>query len=85
MSELPILLTECGAIGFSHEVHGDEFAYGQWPTTEQELQKRFEAIAREVGHANVQQEINGVLYVDRSAKLPVEAIRKIMLGIAGGA
>jgi hypothetical protein len=37
-----------------------------------------------VGQLNVQQEINGVLYVDPSAKLPVNTIRKIMLGIAGG-
>lgn len=97
VSELPILLTECGGIGFSHEVRGDEFAYGQLPTTKQELQERFEAIAREVGNADVlsgffwtqltdvQQEINGVLYFDRSAKLPVDTIRKIMMGIAGGA
>ncbi|MFT6519960.1 MAG: hypothetical protein ACJATP_003643 [Candidatus Azotimanducaceae bacterium] len=97
VSELPIVLTECGGIGFSHEVRGDDFAYGQLPKTAGELHERFEAIAREVGHADVlsgffwtqltdvQQEINGVLYFDRSAKLPVEAIRKIMVGIAGGA
>jgi len=81
VSELPILLTECGGISFSYEVQEDEFAYGQLPTTEQGLQERFEAISREVGIAyvlsgfswtqltDVQHEINGVLYFDRGGEI----------------
>jgi beta-galactosidase/beta-glucuronidase len=93
VSELPILLTECGGIGFSSVVLGDAFAYGELPKTEAELLVRFEAIAREIRNADVlsgffwtqltdvQQEINGVLYFDRGAKLPVDTVRRIMTSI----
>lgn len=74
---------------------GDEFAYGQLPKTEQGLQERFEAISREAGNADVlsglswtqltdvQQELNGCCILI-GVGLPVDAIRKMLVGIKGG-
>ena len=72
------------------DLEGDEFAYGDLPNTEADLRERFENVAKIIADADqlcgfvwtqltdVQQEINGVLYFDRSSKLPIETIRQIM-------
>lgn len=91
ISGLPILLTECGGIGYkASNLEGDEFAYGELPVTEADLLERFESVAKTIADADqlcgfvwtqltdVQQEVNGVLYFDRSPKLPMETIRQIM-------
>jgi beta-galactosidase/beta-glucuronidase len=91
---LPILLTECGGVGFARgELAGDEFSYGDFPKTLEEFEVRFQTVADTVSNANkltgfvwtqltdVQQEINGVLYFDRTAKLPIDKIRTIIEGI----
>lgn len=91
---LPILLTECGGVGFARgELAGDEFSYGDFPNTLEEFEVRFQTVADTVSNANkltgfvwtqltdVQQEINGVLYFDRTAKLPIDKIRTIIEGI----
>lgn len=88
---LPILLTECGGIGYkASDLEGDEFAYGELPTTKADLLERFENVTETIADADqlcgfvwtqltdVQQEVNGVLYFDRSSKLPIETIRQIM-------
>jgi beta-galactosidase/beta-glucuronidase len=93
---LPILLTECGGIGYTEAaLDGEEFSYGELPASEAELRERFVQIAKTIGTAkqlsgfvwtqltDVQQEINGVLYFDRTPKLPIEEIRRIMMGIGG--
>jgi hypothetical protein len=93
---LPILLTECGGIGYTDgKLDGDEFAYGDLPTSEAALLDRFIHVANTIHDADqlcgyvwtqltdVQQEINGVLYFDRTPKLPLETIRRIMLGVNG--
>jgi beta-galactosidase/beta-glucuronidase len=93
---LPILLTECGGIGYTKgELEGDEFAYGDLPTSEAALLDRFIHVANTIHDADqlcgyvwtqltdVQQEINGVLYFDRTPKLPLKTIRRIMLGVNG--
>ena len=85
---LPILLTECGGIGFGH--HGeDDFAYGELPATQDELEHRIRAAIRVICSAtdlqgyvwtqltDVQQEINGLLYFDRSPKLPPDILYEI--------
>ncbi|XOV89301.1 MAG: glycoside hydrolase family 2 protein [Pseudomonadota bacterium] len=92
---LPVLLTECGGVGFigNRERTGDEFAYGALPTTTTRLESDCRAIAREIDAAralggyvwtqltDVQQEINGVLYFDRTPKLPIDTFREIFSGI----
>jgi len=91
---LPILLTECGGIGYTNTtLAGDEFAYGDVPTTESGLLARFISVANTINEAeqlsgfvwtqltDVQQEINGVLYFDRTPKLPAETIRQIIISV----
>lgn len=94
VSGLPVLLTECGGIGFVPDGYdGDTFAYGDIPETMEELERRFRAIALDVGAAgqlsgfvwtqltDIQQEINGVLTFDREPKLPLEVMREIFEGV----
>ena len=95
VSGLPVLLTECGGIGFLPSgFEGDEFAYGSIPETEEELEERFRKIANSVNEArmlggfvwtqltDIQQEINGVLYFDRTPKLPLATLHEIFTSIA---
>lgn len=94
ISGLPVLLTECGGIGFLPDgFAGDEFAYGPIPGTADELEARFNQIATQINDAqllsgfvwtqltDIQQEINGVLYFDRTPKLPLATLRKIFTSI----
>ena len=94
VEKLPIILTECGGIGFmSNDARDDAFAYGELPETERELEDKFREVAATVHKTkalrgfvwtqltDVQQEVNGVLYFDRTPKMPVERIREIILGI----
>lgn len=94
VANLPILLTECGGVGFvPGSQTGSEFAYGKLPTSMAELKQKFIETAQTVNSitqikgfvwtqlTDVQQEINGVLYFDRSPKFPVEEIRKIIESI----
>ncbi|MFT7687722.1 MAG: beta-galactosidase/beta-glucuronidase [Candidatus Azotimanducaceae bacterium] len=94
VSGKPILLTECGGIGYSPEdLSGEEFSYGDIPTTLPELELRFRGVANTIAPidalqgfvwtqlTDVQQEFNGVLYFDRSPKLPIALIREVILGI----
>lgn len=89
---LPILLTECGGIGFGR--YGDEdFSYGELPQTEQALEAGVRAIADMISSAeqlqgfvwtqltDIQQEINGLLYFDRQPKLPLSTLKEIFSGI----
>ncbi len=97
VSGLPILLTECGGIGYKKgKLEGDEFSYGELPDSESGLLERFHLIANTITDANqlcgfvwtqltdVQQEVNGILYFDRTPKLPIETIRQIMQGAGDG-
>lgn len=94
VSGLPVLLTECGGIGFVPDGYdGDTFAYGDIPETMEELERRFRAIAADVAAAgqlsgfvwtqltDIQQEINGVLTFDRQPKLPLAVMREIFEGV----
>jgi hypothetical protein len=94
VKNLPILLTECGGIGFTTAtLAGDEFAYGDLPNSADELLARFNMVAASINEAaglsgyvwtqltDVQQEINGLLYFDRTPKLPIEQIKTVMLSI----
>ncbi len=88
IKDLPILLTECGGIGFGQ--HGDnDFAYGDRAITQNQLEERISGAVKIVlnipnlqGYVwtqltDIQQEINGLLYFDRSPKLPIDAMKKI--------
>lgn len=88
VTNLPILLTECGGFGFG--THGSEdFSYGELPETTAELEARIRsavAVIRQTttlqGYVwtqltDVQQEVNGLLYFDRSPKLPLTTLRDI--------
>ena len=85
---LPILLTECGGIGFGH-FSDQDFSYGERPETEEALEAQIHNIADRVAATeqlqgfvwtqltDIQQEINGLLYFDRRPKLPVATLREI--------
>ena len=89
---LPILLTECGGVGFGRYSDSD-FSYGELPRTEQELEESIRQIANMIDAAeplqgfvwtqltDIQQEINGLLYFDRQPKLPLSTLRQIFSGI----
>ena len=89
---LPILLTECGGVGYGQYSDAD-FSYGDLPKTDVALQAAIEAIAHMIHAApklqgfvwtqftDVQQEVNGLLYFDRTPKLPIEALHEIITSI----
>lgn len=94
VSQLPVLLTEGGGIGFIPEGYqGETFAYGDIPQNLQEFEKRVRAGARDFATAgklsgfvwtqltDIQQEINGLLTFDRQPKLPIETLHEIFSGI----
>ena len=89
---LPVLLTECGGIGFlppGQPRPEGLFAYGDLPKTPEDLANRIRAIARAVSDSpalcgfvwtqltDVQQEINGLLDFERKPKLPLEELNAI--------
>lgn len=91
---LPILLTECGGVGYAPgELQGDEFSYGDLPTSLEALEDRCRKVAKVVSPigklqgfvwtqlTDVQQEINGLLYFDRTEKLSIDVTRDIIRGI----
>lgn len=88
VTNLPILLTECGGIGLGS--YGDQdFSYGNLSRTSSELEARIRKIVEEIRSldklqgfvwtqlTDVQQEVNGLLYFDREPKLPVDLLRDI--------
>ncbi len=93
-SGLPILLTECGGVGFTLEKQQEtHFSYGTWPLNEAALLARIEDLGRGLSNldalqgfvwtqlTDVQQEINGLLYFDRQPKLPIEQLEQIFSAI----
>ena len=89
---LPILLTECGGIGFGSYSDSD-FSYGDIPQSEEALEQHIRQITDMIHAAgslqgfvwtqltDIQQEINGLLYFDRKPKLPLASINALMTGI----
>ena len=92
VSRLPVLLTECGGVGYGRFSDAD-FSYGELPKTETELQSAIEEIAQMILAASqlqgfvwtqltdVQQEVNGLLYFDRTPKLPIKTLHSIISSI----
>ena len=89
---LPILLTECGGIGFGRYSDSD-FSYGDIPQSEEALEQHIRKITDMIDTAgslqgfvwtqltDIQQEINGLLYFDRTPKLPLASINALMTAI----
>ncbi len=95
VKQLPILLTECGGVGFGN-YSDDDFSYGDLPATVGELETDIRRIANMIHSGivlqgfvwtqltDVQQEVNGLLYFDRTPKLPVETFREIFSAVGAG-
>ncbi|MDJ0864547.1 MAG: glycoside hydrolase family 2 TIM barrel-domain containing protein [Myxococcota bacterium] len=94
-SGLPILLTECGGVGFvpaGGERSAQLFSYGDLPADEAAFEQRLRDVMQAVGACDrlagfvwtqltdVQQEQNGLLGFDREPKLPLERLREIFGG-----
>jgi hypothetical protein len=90
VTDLPMLLTECGGVGYvSGESAEGTFAYGNQPATPAALEQSMRAIADEIFNepslagfvwtqlTDVQQEVNGLLYFDRTPKLDLNLINAI--------
>ena len=89
---LPILLSECGGIGFG-SYNDSDFSYGDIPQSEEALEQHIRQITDMIHAAgslqgfvwtqltDIQQEINGLLYFDRMPKLPLASINALMTGI----
>jgi beta-galactosidase/beta-glucuronidase len=97
VSRLPVLLSECGGIGFADlnapRPAREAFAYGDLPRSPDELESRIRAVVSAVGDCrelsgfvwtqltDVQQEINGVLTFERHPKLPLARLREIFTSV----
>lgn len=83
----PILISEFGGIAFNNDDSG--WGYGEKVANKEEFVKRFDGITtaiKEIPHicgfcytqvTDVQQEINGLMYIDRSFKIDPEIIKEI--------
>lgn len=89
-SHLPVLLTECGGVGFEAEQQIENaFAYGELPGTTEQLEQEIRQIMASIRASetlqgfvwtqltDVQQEVNGLLNFDRTPKLPLATLREI--------
>jgi hypothetical protein len=92
-SHLPMLLTECGGVGFEAEQQIENaFAYGELPGTTEQLEQEIRQIMASIRASetlqgfvwtqltDVQQEVNGLLNFDRTPKLPLATLREIFEG-----
>ena len=91
---LPLVLSECGGVGFvdaqKREGQEPDFAYGDIPETAEQLSQICQRLLVEIGEipqlngfvwtqlTDVQQEVNGLLYFDRRAKIPVAEIADLV-------
>jgi len=83
---LPILITECGGVGYDpqRQPAPEDFAYGDWPQSEGEFKARLSDLFNALNASNqisgfvwtqltdVAQEINGLLYFDRTPKVDID-------------
>ena len=89
-SNLPVLLTECGGIGYVDDANREDlFAYGDIPDSTRGLSEQIRALVDALAQVDqlqgfvwtqltdIQQEINGLLYFNRSPKLPLDQIKAI--------
>lgn len=84
----PVLLTEFGGIAFSKEVNGSAWGYGNGAKDEVVLCARLEQLIEGIRQTefqgycytqltDVQQEVNGLLYADRTPKADLKKLKRI--------
>ena len=84
----PVLFTEFGVIAFVSEQKGEAWGYGNGAKDEDDLCERFEQLIKGIAQTefqgycytqltDVQQEINGLLYADRTPKADLEKLKRI--------
>lgn len=86
--EQPVLLTEFGGIAFISDQKDKAWGYGNGAKDEDELCLRINELIQGISKtefqgycytqlSDVQQEVNGLLYADRTPKVPLEQLKKI--------
>ena len=84
----PVLLTEFGGIAFVSEQKGEAWGYGNGAKNADELCARLEQLIKGISQTefqgycytqltDVQQEVNGILYADRTPKADLNKLKKI--------
>ncbi len=84
----PVLLTEFGGIAFVSDSSGEAWGYGNGAKNEEELCARLEQLIIGISKTefqgycytqltDVQQEVNGLLYADRTPKADLEKLKRI--------
>lgn len=84
----PVLFTEFGGIAFVSEQQGEAWGYGNGAKDEKDLCSRLEQLIKGIAQTefqgycytqltDVQQEVNGLLYADRTPKADLEKLKKI--------
>ena len=84
----PVLFTEFGGIAFVSEQKGETWGYGNGATSADDLCERLEQLIKGISHTefqgycytqltDVQQEVNGLLYADRTPKADLKKLKRI--------
>lgn len=84
----PVLFTEFGGIAFVNDANGSSWGYGNGAKDEKDLCSRLEQLIKGIAQTefqgycytqltDVQQEVNGLLYADRTPKADLEKLKKI--------
>ena len=84
----PVLLTEFGGIAFVSDANGEAWGYGNGVKNADELCARLEQLIKGISQTefqgycytqltDVQQEVNGLLYADRTPKADLNKLKKI--------
>ena len=84
----PVLLTEFGGIAFVNETNGETWGYGNGAKNADDLCERLEQLIKGIAKTefqgycytqltDVQLEVNGLLYADRTPKVAVDRLKKI--------
>lgn len=84
----PVLLTEFGGIAFVSEQKGEAWGYGNGAKNAEELLERLEQLINGIAQTefqgycytqltDVQQEVNGLLYADRTPKVDLNNLKNI--------
>ncbi len=84
----PVLFTEFGGIAFVNEANGEAWGYGNGAKNADDLCERLEQLIKGIAKTefqgycytqltDVQLEVNGLLYADRTPKVAVDRLKKI--------
>lgn len=84
----PVLFTEFGGIAFVNQAQGEAWGYGNGAKNEEDLLSRLEQLIKGIAKTefqgycytqltDVQQEVNGLLYADRTPKADLNKLKRI--------